>query len=78
MAAVRSLQTSLQTSGTTIAAVRSLQTSGTTMAVEVDVRVWRRFQRLQSLAPAERKTVLKLLDSLLARYGAPDDNEAST
>jgi hypothetical protein len=41
--------------------------------VEVDVRVWRRFQRLQSLPPGEKKTVLNLLDSLLDRYGAPDD-----
>jgi hypothetical protein len=40
--------------------------------VEVDVRVWRRFQRLQSLPPGEKKTVLNLLD----RYGAYDD-EAS-
>jgi transcriptional regulator with XRE-family HTH domain len=42
--------------------------------VEVDVRVWRRFQRLQALAPGERKTVLKLLDSLLDRYGAPNND----
>lgn len=39
--------------------------------VEVDVRVWRRFQRLQSLAPDHRKTVLKIIDSLLDQYGAP-------
>jgi transcriptional regulator with XRE-family HTH domain len=45
--------------------------------VEVDVRVWRRFQRLQSLAPGERKTVLKLLDSLLDRYGATDDDSGA-
>jgi hypothetical protein len=45
--------------------------------VEVDVRVWRRFQRLQALAPGERKTVLKLLDSLLDRYGVPDDESAA-
>jgi transcriptional regulator with XRE-family HTH domain len=40
--------------------------------VEVDVRVWRRFQRLQALPPDARKTVLKILDSLLDRYGDPD------
>lgn len=45
--------------------------------VEVDVRVWRRFQRLQSLPPAERKTVLKLLDSLLDRYGGSYDESDS-
>ena len=42
--------------------------------VEVDVRVWRRFQRLQALPPDSRKTVLKLLDSLLDRYGDPDED----
>ncbi len=43
--------------------------------VEVDVRVWRRFQRLQALPPDDRKMVLKLLDSLLDRYGAPDQDD---
>lgn len=42
--------------------------------VEVDVRVWRRFQRLQALPPDPKKTVLKLLDSLLDRYGAPHND----
>lgn len=41
------------------------------------MRVWRRFQRLQALAPGEKKTVLKLLDSLLDRYGALDDESNS-
>jgi transcriptional regulator with XRE-family HTH domain len=40
--------------------------------VEVDVRVWRRFQRLQALPPDAKTTVLKILDSLLDRYGTPD------
>jgi transcriptional regulator with XRE-family HTH domain len=44
--------------------------------VEVDVRVWRRFQRLQELPPDPKKTILKLLDSLLDRYGAPNDGGA--
>lgn len=43
--------------------------------VEVDVRVWRRFQRLQGLPPDAKTTVLKLLDSLLDRYGAPEQEE---
>ena len=43
--------------------------------VEVDVRVWRRFQRLQALPPDDRKMVLKLLDSLLDRYGAADQDD---
>lgn len=43
--------------------------------VEVDVRVWRRFNRLQALPPDAKKTVLKLLDSLLDRYGAPEQEE---
>jgi hypothetical protein len=33
-----------------------------------------RFQRLQGLPPDAKKTVLKLLDSVLDRYGAPDDD----
>lgn len=41
--------------------------------VEVDVRVWRRFQRLQALPPDAKTTVLKILDSLLNRYGAPEE-----
>lgn len=43
--------------------------------VEVDVRVWRRFRRLQALPPDAKSTVLKLIDSLLDRYGAPEEEE---
>ena len=34
-----------------------------------NLRLWRRFQKLEQLPPAARKAVLKVLDAYLAQYG---------
>lgn len=41
--------------------------------VDVDVRIWRRLQKIQRLPPAAKKSILRVLDSLLAPY---EDGEA--
>jgi transcriptional regulator with XRE-family HTH domain len=42
--------------------------------IDVDVRIWRRLQKIQSLPPGTRKSILRVLDSLLAPY---DDDVAA-
>lgn len=38
------------------------------LPIEVDVRIWRRLQKIQRLPPGTRKSILRVLDSLLAPY----------
>jgi transcriptional regulator with XRE-family HTH domain len=42
--------------------------------IDVDVRIWRRLQKIQGLPPGTRKSILRVLDSLLAPY---DDDAAA-
>jgi transcriptional regulator with XRE-family HTH domain len=42
--------------------------------IDVDVRIWRRLQKIQGLPPGTRKSILRVLDSLLAPY---DDDVAA-
>jgi transcriptional regulator with XRE-family HTH domain len=42
--------------------------------IDIDVRIWRRLQKIQSLPPGTRKSILRVLDSLLAPY---DDDVAA-
>lgn len=41
-----------------------------------NLRLWRRFQKLERLPPAARKTVLKVLDAYLAQHGVDDGHAA--
>jgi transcriptional regulator with XRE-family HTH domain len=39
---------------------------------EADVRVWKRLQKIQKMPPRTRKTVLRLVDSVIASYSKGD------